>query len=111
MSGGDWIIVDATEPVFGAQIGKVVLQTHGADVCAGPLADNGQPVCCIHNPSDHHMVTWPQNWRADRALMERVCPHGVGHPDPDGLFRDGDDVHGCDGCCHRRPADAEGAET
>lgn len=64
--------------------------------------------CAIHNPSDHHMKDWPTNWRADRRLMERVCPHGVGHPDPDTVnYRkvnegatDDDFIHGCDGCCH-----------
>jgi hypothetical protein len=65
--------------------------------------------CCIHNPSDHHMTAWPQNFRPDRALMERVCPHGIGHPDPDDLaykrLMQGEDydpyegLHGCDGCC------------
>jgi hypothetical protein len=30
--------------------------------------------------------------------MERICPHGVGHPDPDDVFAT-DTVHGCDGCC------------
>lgn len=58
----------------------------------------------------HHMSEWPQNWRHDRALMERVCPHGVGHPDPDhvayvrrahGSLSEGVDVHGCDGCCRQ----------
>ena len=44
------------------------------------------------------------HWRFDRSIMERVCPHGVGHPDPDDLsFRaihgDQDATHGCDGCC------------
>lgn len=29
--------------------------------------------------------------------MERICPHGVGHPDPDDT--NPDTVHGCDGCC------------
>jgi hypothetical protein len=65
--------------------------------------------CCIHNPSEHLMAEWPQNFRPDRALMERVCPHGVGHPDPDDLdykrLMQGEDytpyeaLHGCDGCC------------
>lgn len=63
--------------------------------------------CCIHNPSDHHMRSWPMLYRFDRGLMERVCPHGVGRPDPDamayGRRRFGADadsgVHGCDGCC------------
>ncbi len=41
--------------------------------------------CCIHNPSDHHMVDWPTHWRDDRGLMERICEHGVGHPDPDDI--------------------------
>ena len=56
--------------------------------------------CCIHNPSDHHMVDWPTNWRDDRKMMERICEHGVGHPDPDDLaFSGRDGVHGCDLCC------------
>lgn len=34
--------------------------------------------------------------------MERICKHGIGHPDPDDLkvqssWAEG--VHGCDGCC------------
>lgn len=79
------------------------LKTHDPAVC------EGQP-CCIHNPSDHHMVNWPQNWRSDRQLMERMCPHGIGHPDPDHMThfratntpRDtwAEGVHGCDGCCN-----------
>jgi hypothetical protein len=37
-----------------------------------------------HNPSDHHMNTWVRRTRMDRHnLMERVCSHEVGHPDPD----------------------------
>lgn len=42
------------------------------------------------------MLEWPLNWRGDRGLIERRCPHGIGHPDPDTV---GDTVHGCDGCC------------
>ena len=39
--------------------------------------------------------------------MERVCKHGVGHPDPDDAAyndRTGNgflNVHGCDGCCQK----------
>lgn len=65
--------------------------------------------CCIHNPSDHVMKDFPTHWRADRGLMERICPHGVGHPDPDDLsykkmirgeaFVKYESIHGCDGCC------------
>jgi len=55
------------------------------------------------------MKTWPQNWRDDKGVMERICPHGVGHPDPDDVVylikigREYLTVHGCDGCC-RQPA-------
>lgn len=63
---------------------------HAPDLCAGEH-------CTIHNRSDHHMRGWPQNWRSDRGLMERICPHGVGHPDPDEISTD--TTHGCDGCC------------
>ena len=67
--------------------------------------------CVIHNPSDHHMREWKLVWRDDKRHFERICPHGVGHPDPDSVefARDmGYDVsvHGCDGCCvpkQRRP--------
>ena len=54
----------------------------------------------IHNVSDHHMVDWPTHWRDDRKIMERLCHHGIGHPDPDchNAIADGG-AHGCDGCC------------
>lgn len=65
--------------------------------------------CVIHNPSDHSMRDFPTHWRSDLAMMERICPHGVGHPDPDDLaFRESlggplakhvYSMHGCDGCC------------
>ena len=38
--------------------------------------------CVIHNPSRHKMRGWPMILRAS-GLIERRCPHGVGHPDPD----------------------------
>jgi hypothetical protein len=87
--------------------GQVVFDVHPETVCAGHA-------CCIHNPSDHHMAGWSQHWRSDRSLMERICPHGIGHPDPDhvgylrslalpglaqGVELDLMIVHGCDGCC------------
>lgn len=66
--------------------------------------------CVIHNPSDHPMKDFPTHWRGDRGLMERICPHGVGHPDPDDLafkrnrygesYAQTESIHGCDGCCH-----------
>lgn len=70
--------------------GERLMGVHPKGLCAGEF-------CCIHNPSDHHMREWRQHWRSDRHLMERICPHGCGHPDPDDP--NPDTVHGCDGCC------------
>lgn len=78
------------------------LVTHGRRACRGRT-------CSVHNPSDHALREAPLHWRDDRRLMERLCPHGIGHPDPDHVsfvrltygaghaFTAG--VHGCDGCC------------
>lgn len=49
---------------------------HEASKCIGPQ-------CSLHNRSNHPMRSFPQVWRSDRFLMERICPHGIGHPDPD----------------------------
>lgn len=74
--------------------GETLYNVHDERRCAG------RP-CTIHNPSQHSMSGFPQHFRQDRGLMERTCPHGVGHPDPDDPqthTRYGG-VHGCDGCC------------
>jgi hypothetical protein len=65
--------------------------------------------CVIHNPSKHPMSDFPLHWRYDVKLMERICPHGVGHPDPDAIEFTRRSIgaetarvranHGCDGCC------------
>jgi hypothetical protein len=98
MNGGEMWMGSASDPVFGANLGETVMQFHPRRICSpGP--------CVLHNPSEHHMREWRTNYRADRGLMERVCPHGIGHPDPDDLTwhvsqgRDYQGVHGCDGCC------------
>lgn len=83
---------------------NVVVVTHSKEVCSGP--------CPIHSPSDHHMVDWPMKIRMDRMdkLTERVCRHGVGHPDPDSvsylepIFGEDVAVHGCCGCCREEKA-------
>jgi hypothetical protein len=81
-----------------------MLRTHAPERCEGGH-------CCIHNPSEHPLRDAPLNWRADRYLMERVCTHGIGHPDLDDLaykkrrmspseydsYAFG--IHGCDACC------------
>ena len=53
------------------------------------------------------MRTWRLHWRGDRGIFERICQHGVGHPDPDQFEfwrvtgQEWQGVHGCDMCCHR----------
>ena len=74
----DKIRVHATEPLMGFQIGVTELQVHPESQCQGRDIP-----CCVHSPSDHHMASWPQNWRADTRVMECTCPHHIGHPDPD----------------------------
>lgn len=74
---------------------KFFKSMHALKTCAGQ-------VCTIHNRSDHSMRSFPQHWRGDRMIMERICPHDIGHPDPDEfriLTGKDDGVHGCDGCC------------
>ena len=75
------------------------MRVHNRDACQG----RG---CAIHHPSGHHMRDWPTFWRDDRMVLERVCPHGVGHMDPDdAAYRatrgDTDTTHGCcaERCC------------
>lgn len=78
--------------------GERLTGVHSPKACAGRE-------CVIHAPTDHHMRAWELNWRDDRGIFERICPHGIGHPDPDqfaywrekGWKHAG--VHGCDGCC------------
>lgn len=118
MEDYDLTIMQIAEPVLGLQAGEGVLRTHPRSACEG----RGIP-CCIHSPSEHRMRTWPMNWRGDTGVMERICPHGIGHPDPDHLAyvrsltpeHDCDEdrgigacpyphlewqgVHSCDGCC------------
>lgn len=78
--------------------GGLLVNVHSRDLCAG------RP-CCLHNPSDHPLAQAPLRWRDDKGTMERLCEHGVGHPDPDDVAYNrtvlGRDVsvHGCDGCC------------
>jgi hypothetical protein len=74
---------------------------HAKEDCDGPP-------CCFHSPSLHPMIEEKMILRTDWGvpLIERLCPHGIGHPDPDSVAwlkkKTGDDswsIHGCDGCC------------
>lgn len=75
--------------------GRELHGVHDEALCAGR-------VCVIHNSTDHHMVERPLIWRYDRGIFERLCDHGVGHPDPDQHQYWSDShqlyqaVHGCD---------------
>ena len=77
--------------------GQKLINVHDRSECKGS--------CPIHKPSDHHMKDWPLHWRDDRGIFERICPCGVGHPDPDDMaYRqsiglDSKGIHGCCGCC------------
>lgn len=75
---------------------------HSVEYCQGMS-------CALHRRTPHAMRSFPQHWRADRGIIERVCPHGIGHPDPDDLrITRGHDngMHGCDGCCRKGLPDA-----
>jgi len=70
-------------------------RVHPPTVCAG---EN----CCIHNPSAHSMLSFPQHFgRRGTVFMERECPHGFFHPDPDDPKTKNwvERRHNCDGCC------------
>ena len=74
------------------------------------LRSECQFTCVLHNPTEHSMRGLPLIWRSDRGIYERVCPHGIGHPDPDqeeywramrgDEWADAQGIHGCDGCCY-----------
>lgn len=62
--------------------------------------------CAVHDhPSEHRLKDARLNWREDRNILERLCKHGVGHPDFDSaeylasIGKGFENVHGCDGCC------------
>jgi hypothetical protein len=109
----DTVLIDgARATVLPSSVQAMVV--HDADACAGRE-------CVIHAPTDHPMRGFRLHWRADRGIFERLCPHGIGHPDPDqqaywreqaetdpdllGNHVDPDEhvsarmIHGCDGCC------------
>jgi hypothetical protein len=78
---------------------------HSPEVCVN------QPWgCWVHAPKPHALAAAPICWRGDTGTAERVCRHGVGHPDPQDVAYwwkvHGRDVagHGCDGCCGEDPA-------
>lgn len=77
---------------------KVTLENSDETLTVHNKADCVGPHCTIHNRSIHGMRNFPQHWRSGAKAMERICPHGIGHPDPDDISVRLS-VHGCDGCC------------
>lgn len=81
----------------------VEIMAHTAAACAGQVA------CPIHNRSVHSMRAMTQHWRGDRGIIERICEHGTGHPDPDqyafwvyGMGEEHADAEMVHGCCAER---------
>jgi hypothetical protein len=91
-----------TEAVNGAPIANGPVRVHTAAKCEGER-------CPFHNPGEHPLNRRPILIRFDRdALVERLCEHVVGHPDPDSVRYftrvtgdTGWGLHGCDSCCRR----------
>lgn len=104
------MVIEDNMEIFVDGNGREV-RVHPAGTCAGQN-------CSIHNPSNHPLKEAPLNWRDDRKMMERICTHGVGHPDPDdvaynvgvlGADEETYSTHGCDGCCATAHASTEPA--
>jgi hypothetical protein len=88
--------IDGDDDLYAAS-NTDLMNVHSPKLCAGRA-------CVLHNPSDHSMRSFPLTWRDDGRFMERTCPHGIGHPDPDDAayrrsINQSIGVHGCDGCC------------
>lgn len=82
---------------FTTGTGQQLTNVHSISDCTGRW-------CPIHRPSPKARDIGVTHWREDQRFMERICEHGVGHPDPDDPGAD--PVHGCDGCC-AEPTDEE----
>lgn len=65
--------------------------------------------CWVHTPKSHALASAPIRWRDDKGTAERICDHGISHPDPQDVaywwsIRGRDvTVHACDGCCGPEP--------
>lgn len=71
-----------------------LLQTHAI------TAECARRYCTFHNPSAHPLANAPRIWDPNYSIVLRVCPCGIGHPDPDDLRTEHmtDCICGCD-CC------------
>src|SRR5882762_3100816 len=72
---------------------------------AHPVSQCEGQTCVVHNPLDGPWRALWSLWRQDRGIVERICQHGTGHPDPSqfehwrAIGQDWQSIHGCDGCC------------
>lgn len=99
----DTLVSHGSGETYVTGTGQIINDVHAREACEGRH-------CVIHNPSEHSMSDFPTHFRDGGQYdikpphMERICPHGIGHPDPDDAAYQasvGQDVgvHGCDGCC------------
>lgn len=84
-------------------------RTHTKEQCKASRKAGAPKGCVLHRPTIHKLTGARQVLRAS-TLIEDICSHGVGHPNPDSAaylnWRDKStswDVHGCDGCCGPLP--------
>lgn len=84
-----------------------VFQTHSITRCF-----NQTPAwCSIHNPIPGPWSDWPAYWHQDTLRIMRVCPCGVGHPDPSQFawwYTKGALELSAHACCARKCCHGEG---
>lgn len=80
-------------------------RTHTKEQCKASRKAGAPKGCVLHKPTIHKLTGARQVLRSS-TLIEDLCSHGVGHPNPDSAaylnWRDKVthwDIHGCDGCC------------
>ena len=86
----------------GVDTSRYFITDTGQELIVHPELECSGPPCPVHSPSERAKAIGKTHWRGDRAIMERVCEHGVGHPDPDDVrvrTVKSEGIHGCDGCC------------
>lgn len=99
----EWLMILEQDPLTGFWTDgpgdRFLTNVHDIHACSGVG-------CAVHDrPSSHRLASAPLNWREDRNILERICTHGVGHPDRDSAIylesigQGIENVHGCDGCC------------
>lgn len=84
-------------------------RVHTKEQCKASRKAGAPKGCVIHKPTLHRLTGAAQVVRSS-TLIEDICEHGVGHPNPDSAaylnWRDKTEhwgTHGCDGCCGPLP--------